>query len=100
MHRNLKSDTVQRREKLCHPKWTYNQQMAKQSVNFGQGAYIRDGKPFIFCLRYEAPLHHTRAFHVGTGHLTTHVKSATCSRHGALGQVPQTIDDMLHEAST
>ena len=99
MHHNLEKDTVQRSDKLCDPKWTSNYRMAKQWVNFGQGAYIRDGKPFIFCLSCKAPLQHPRAFGVGTSHLTTHVKSAKCSSHGALGQLRQTIDDMLHKVS-
>ena len=73
--------------------------MAKQWVNFGQGDYIRDGKPGIFCLSCRAQLQDLRAFVVGTSHLTTHVKSAKCRSHGALDQGPQTIDDMLHKVS-
>ena len=54
MHHNLEKDTVQRMDKLCDPKCTCNHRMAKPWVNFGQGAYIRDGKS-LYCARAVKP---------------------------------------------
>jgi hypothetical protein len=93
MHHNLQRDPALRESKYSDPKWTSSHRTAKQWTNFGQGAYIRDGKPLVFCLVCKAALQHPRAFNVGTSHLTSHMKSTKCRSKG--GQDLQTIQQFL-----
>ena len=93
MHENLNKAPAARNEKFSDPKWNSTSLTAPQWSNYGQGANVRDGKPFIFCLAYNTALQHPRAFGVGTSHLTSHMKTAKCLRSSGRGK--QSVLDML-----
>jgi len=93
MRRNLKKPAATRNDKYSNPQWTSSNRGAKQWANYGQGAYILDGKPLVFCLVCNGTSQHPRAFAVGTTNLTSHMKSTKCC--SSSGGSRETIQDML-----
>jgi len=93
MRRNLKKLAATRNDKCSNPQWTSSNRGAKQWANYGQGTYILDGKPLVFCLVCTGTLQNARAFGVGTTHLTSHMKFTKCC--SSSGRSQETIQDML-----
>ena len=78
MRENLNKPSTSRNEKFCDPKWDSTNRTAQQWTNYGQGAHVGDGKPFVFCLACNTILQHFRAFGVGTSYLSSHMKCTKC----------------------
>lgn len=93
MRENLDKASTSRNEKFSDPRWDSTNLTAPQWSNYGQGANVKDGKPFIFCLACNATLQHPRAFAVGTSHLISHMKSKKCLN--ATGRRKQSVLNML-----
>lgn len=97
LHENLSKVSSAKKEKICDPRWESTNRTAKQWSNYGQGAYVTDGKPFVFCLACNTALQHPRAFNVGTSHMSGHMTSAKCLQSS--GRAKQTVRDMLSKVS-
>ena len=80
MLENLSKGVESRNQKLSDPRWGSTNRTAQQWSNYGQGALVRNGKPFVYCLTCDAALQHPRAFGVGTSHMTSHLKSTKCMK--------------------
>ena len=82
-----------RQGKFLDPRWGSANRTAKQWSSYGQGALVRDGKPFVYCLTCNAVLQHPRAFGVGTFHMISHLKSSKCMK--ASSRPRETVHAML-----
>ena len=93
MHENLNKAPAARSGGFSDPRWNSTNLTAPQWSNYGQGANVRDGKPFVFCLTCNTALQHPRAFGVGTSHLSSHMKTVKCLHSS--GQGKQSVLDIL-----
>ena len=98
MRENLNKAPSSRNEKFSDPRWGSTNCSAPQWSNYGQGAKVKDGKPFVFCLPCNTIVQHPRAFGVGTSHLSNHMTSAKCLRSSGRGK--QSIIDMLSKVGS
>ena len=93
MRENIEKASTSRNEKFSDPKRDSTNRTAPQWSNYGQGANVKDGKPFVFCLACNTVSQHPRAFGVGTSHLSSHMKTTKCLQSSGRGR--QSVLDML-----
>lgn len=75
------------------PRWDSKLRKAEYWAQFGQGAKIHSGEPFIFCLACNSALQHPSAFNVGTTHMRCHLNSGKCRT--ASGRKDQDISTLF-----
>ena len=93
MLENLSKGDESRNPKLLDPRWGSTKRKAQQWLNYSQGALVRDGKPFVYCLTCEVGLQHPSAFGVGTSHMISHIRSTTCMKSSSRAR--ETVHEML-----
>jgi len=74
---NLAKD-VQGRSNISPPRWDSKLRTATHWAQFGQGAKVSSGEPFIYCLGCNGTLQHPSAFNVGTTHMKSHLSLGKC----------------------
>ena len=89
---NLAKD-VQGRSNISPPRWDSKLRTATHWAQFGQGAKVSSGEPFIYCLGCNGTLQHPSAFNMGIIHMKSHLSSGKC--RVATGRKKEDIGSMF-----